>query len=356
MFLLVFVHGYNLELRYLQPFTTPGEALTPTGFIEYFLANGIFRFRIPMLFIISGYLFALHDDQPQPLRVRKRLRTLLAPYLLWSGFGLAMTFALELWPVTRDMIVSSHVVQIDDTRMTIHEYHWYEVLARWIFFPVSYQLWFIRVLLIYNLAYPLIRTWVTGRQSRIIFFSIVILMWLATFGIIFVEGEGLLFFALGVWIQKTNFSLENPNRWLRPAPWGVVFVALAAGKTWLAFEGQALLGDAVYPVLTLMHKAVVASGLIACWFGLDVMVHWFMERKWFIWLSGFSFMIYALHAPFVAYFINPVIKALEPMEGARLVAFIILPLGIIVLCVGLGALLRALLPKAYGLLTGGRGL
>jgi hypothetical protein len=64
MVLLVFVHGYNLDIRYMQPWTIPGEPLNITSFTEYFLANGIFRFRIPMLFIISGYLYALHDQKP----------------------------------------------------------------------------------------------------------------------------------------------------------------------------------------------------------------------------------------------------------------------------------------------------
>ena len=54
MVLLVYVHGYNLQNSYLQPFSTVHEPLTVTTFTEYFLANGLFRFRIPMLFIISG--------------------------------------------------------------------------------------------------------------------------------------------------------------------------------------------------------------------------------------------------------------------------------------------------------------
>ena len=82
MVLLVFVHGYNLQIRYLQPWTVPEEALTGTGFIEYFLANGLFRFRIPMLFIISGFLFALHDQRSYKERAAKRLRTLGLPYLI----------------------------------------------------------------------------------------------------------------------------------------------------------------------------------------------------------------------------------------------------------------------------------
>jgi len=356
MFFLVFVHGYNVEPRYLQPWTTPTDPLTPTAFVQYLVANGLLRFRIPMLFVISGYLFALHDEQPYNQRVRKRLRTLLAPYMIWSAFGILLTFVLELHPYTRSAIANSHVVQIDDTRMLIHDYRWYETAIRWLFFPVSYQLWFIRVLLVYNLAYPLIVKAVTHKTARYVFFSLAALFWLATFDIVLVEGEGLLFFSLGVWIQKTDFSIESPKPWLNPIGWFVAFVGLAVLKTWLAFRGQSAMGNSVYPLIALLHKGTVISGLIACWYGGDAVVRWFMARPWFVWLSAFSFMIYALHAPLVAYLIDPTIAALQPMPAARLLAFILLPLAIIALCVATGAALRRVTPRFYGLLTGGRGM
>jgi hypothetical protein len=47
MVLLVYVHGNNLNNRYVLPFTVVDEQLTFNTFVQYFLANGIFRFRIP---------------------------------------------------------------------------------------------------------------------------------------------------------------------------------------------------------------------------------------------------------------------------------------------------------------------
>lgn len=355
MFLLVFVHGYNLELRYLQPWTTPMEPMTPTAFVEYLLANGLFRFRIPMLFIISGYLFALYDDQPHKQRVKKRLRTLGLPYLLWSALALTLTFLLELHPITRAAIADSHVLQIDETRVLLHDYRWDEATFRWLLMPVAYQLWFIRVLLIYNIAYPWIRAAVLHRIGRPIFFAFVTLLWIGTMGFGLFEGEGLLFFAVGVWMQKTGFSIEQPKGWMSPLPWFAAFVVMATAKTWLAFRGWEIVGGPTELILTFLHKGVVLSGLIAAWFGGDVLVRWFMQRKWFVWLSAFSFMIYALHAPFVAYFINPVIRFFQPMEAARMITFVVLPLGVIAVCVGIGAVLRMLAPKVYRVLTGGRG-
>ncbi|MFY8005186.1 MAG: acyltransferase family protein, partial [Chitinophagaceae bacterium] len=83
MVLLVFVHGYNLNDRYLQPWSTVNEPIGFNSFIQYFLANALFRFRIPLLFIISGYLFALGEGkETHKQRVKKRLKTLLLPYFL----------------------------------------------------------------------------------------------------------------------------------------------------------------------------------------------------------------------------------------------------------------------------------
>lgn len=356
MVLLVFVHGYNLQQRYLQPWTIPGEPLTATSFTEYFLANGIFRFRIPMLFVISGYLYALQDTQPYKQRIRKRLRTLLLPYFIWSAIAILLTWMLETFPYTKQLIASSGIVQIDEQRALIHQYHWYEMVVRWIFFPVAYQLWFIRVLFIYNLAYPAIKWCITHKIAKWIFFIIAILMWLGTMGFVLFEGEGLLFFSLGVWIQKRNFDIDTPKRWLQPLAWGIIFILLSAVKTWLAFRGYQFMGDGVFPVLILTHKLVVLSGLIACWYGCNKLVDWCMRKKWFAWLCAFSFMIYALHTPLVAYAINGVFALFSGIHGYRMLCFVLLPTVIIILCIGFSALIRKIFPRIYAFLTGGRGM
>jgi hypothetical protein len=238
----------------------------------------------------------------------------------------------------------------------LHDYRWYEMLGRWILIPVPYQLWFLRVLLMYNLAYPAIRWCVTHRIAKWIFFSVAILMWLGTMGFVLFEGEGLVFFSLGVWIQKTNFNIDLHKRWLNPVWWGFAFIILAAAKTTLAFLGPPFLGDAMFPVLTILHKLVILSGLITAWYGCNGLVTWCMQRKWFIWLTAFSFMIYAIHAPLVAYAIEALFAVVNQVPYYRLLSFVFLPLVIIAFAVGVGAVLRRVWPWGYGVLTGGRGI
>jgi membrane-bound acyltransferase YfiQ involved in biofilm formation len=81
-----------------------------------------------------------------------------------------------------------------------------------------------------------------------------------------------------------------------------------------------------------------------------------MARPWFVWISAFSFMIYAMHAPLVAYATEGVFSCINQWTLYRIMTYIFLPMVIISLCVGVGALLRRTVPKAYSLLTGGRGI
>jgi fucose 4-O-acetylase-like acetyltransferase len=351
MVLLVFVHGYNLNIRYLQPFTIVDEHLTVNTFLQYFLANGIFRFRIPMLFIISGYLFALRDEKPYGERVVKRLRTLLVPYLIWSAIGILITLLLEQWTVSRTAVIQTSLWPFPEKR--IAEYSVANLLTRWVLAPLPFQLWFIRCLLMYNIMYPLLMaavtryTWVT--------FIIAAFLWLSSFFGWFVEGEGLLFFTLGIWISKSNFDVQKSPSWYRRGYAVSIWVGCAAFKTWLAFNGQ-FGAPIIVPSLIVLHKFVVICGLVAVWYGFDPVVKFFMNSSWFAWLSAFSFIIYALHAPFVSYAINIVFTYVDGYPNFRLLTYFILPSAIIGTCVLIGATVRLLSPKTYGLLTGGRGL
>ena len=353
MVLLVFVHGYNLNQGYLQPWTRPNEPMTITAFVEYFLANGIFRFRIPMLFIISGYLFAIHDNKPHRFRISNRVRTLLYPYLIWSAFGLLLTYVLELFPYSRNLVAATRMMQIDETRTLLHHYHWYEVIGRWLFFPVSYQLWFIRVLLVYNIAYPAIYWCISHKKARFYFFSFSILLWISTANLLLIEGEGLLFFSLGIWIQKFNYNIQLPLKGMQLKYWIVIFISLAIIKTILAFYGNF---QNVEIVLLLMHKVVVISGLVSAWYGCNTIVRFFMNIDWFKWLTSFSFMIYVVHAPIVVYATRAMIVETEPYRMGRIITFITIPFILVCLSIFIGYILRKIFPVLYSILTGNRGL
>jgi hypothetical protein len=355
MILLIYVHAYNLHPRYLQPFTPVQEPLTPGTWLQYFLANGLLRFRIPILFAISGYLFALRDGaEPHKERVKRRLRTLGLPYLLWSLLWLGVLWVLEQFPVTRQAVVDAEISPFWP-RQLLGQYTVGELLLRWLVLPAAFQLWFLRSLLVYNLAYPWLKKAVLRRPG--IYFGVVGVLWFVMFSLppIF-EAEGLLFFGLGVWLALRNKDVLTPPRWFRPWLFAGVWIGVSALKTWLAFRGGEELGLPMALGMLTLHKVGEASGMLTAWFALNGLVRGFMAWGWFRWLTGFSFIIYVLHVPFVNYATELVLRYGRGVPHLHLLTYLFLPLVVILVSVGLGALLRWATPGIYAMLTGGRGL
>jgi fucose 4-O-acetylase-like acetyltransferase len=353
--LLLFVHGYNLKETYLQRDSLVNEPLTLTTFIEYFLANGVLRFRLPLLFIISGYIFAMQDQRPYGERIKKRFVTLIIPYLIWSAIGLLLTYLFQQFAVTDQAVKFAQLDQLGDNRH-YSEIGWWGskgILFRWIVAPVSYQLWFIKSLFFYNLLYPLLK-WIVTRYAKY-WFAIVGIMWFLGMGFYVVESMGLLFFSLGIWLCKTNFPLDKKPSWFSSYLTWLFFLGLCVIKTFLAFELDNDGSSFHNWVFAVLYVVSVVAGVVAIWFSMDRIVRWFMNRKWFVWATAFAFVIYGLHVPLLPYAMRLSSIYLHDIPNYRLIAYVMVPLLILFVCIVLGALLRALLPKFYRMATGGRG-
>lgn len=349
--LLLYVHGYNLHETYLAPFSVVREPLTFTTFIEYFLANGALRFRIPLLFIISGYIYALQDNKPYKQRIKRRFITLIIPFFIWSAVGLAVTWLWQQFPVTAQAVIDAQIDQLGDNR-PYSEIGWSGILYRWAVRPVSFQLWFIRALFIYNLFYPFIK-WAVMRFP-VIWFSVVFLFWHTIFSVLFIEGLGIFFFSFGIWLSKCGYPIHKKPNWFSHYLSWLFFLGISVIKTFMAFELEP--NNPVTPyILYALHDVSIFSGILAIWFGADKIVKWCMNKKWFVWASAFSFTIFAFHVPLIHYTTRLAFIYWHHIPNYRLLTYIVVPIVILFLCVGVGALLRSLFPKAYRVATGGRG-
>ncbi len=350
--LLLFVHGYNLKETYLQPFSMVKEPLTFTTFFEYFFSNGILRFRIPLLFIISGYFFAMQDNRPYLQRVKKRFNSLMIPFFIWSALGLLFTFWLQQYDITAQVVKLSELDQLGDNR-PYKEMEWSDLFLRWVLVPVSFQLWFLRSLFIYNLLYPIIKWGVT--KYPIVWFVVGFLLWITGFRIFFIEGQGFLFFSFGVWLLKSNYPLHKKPVWFSHYLSWLFFIGLSVIKTFMAFELE-MDTMASYHILILLHTGSVFAGVFAVWFGADAVVKWFMQRKWFTWASSFSFFLFGLHVPLLPYLTRFVFIHCSNIPNYRLLTYIVIPSFVLLFCIAVGALVKATMPKAFAIMTGGRGI
>ena len=353
MVCLVYVHAFNLHPRYLEPWTQVAEAATPGTVLQYLLANGLLRFRIPLLFTISGYLLASRAGrEPHGQLVQRRLRTLGLPYLLWSLLWLVALWVLEQFAGSRQAVIDASISPFWP-RQLLREYSAGELLRRWLVLPAPFQLWFLRSLLVYNLAYPWLQKAIQRRPA--VYFSVAGLLWLLLVPLPLVEGEGLLFFGLGVWLAQRHYPVQAAPPWLRPGLMAALWLGAAIAKTWLAFGYPEFHWPLKLAMLAL-HKVGEVSGLLTAWFGLDALVRAAVARRWFRSLTGFSFMIYVLHVPAVNYATEVALRYGRGLPHLPLLTYLLVPLLVIGASVAVGAALRRGLPGLYGSLTGGRGL
>jgi fucose 4-O-acetylase-like acetyltransferase len=349
--LLVLVHGYNLNKTYLQPFTLVQEPLSLTTFIEYFLANGVLRFRIPLLFLISGYIYALQDSGSYKDRVIKRAKTLLIPYLIWSAVGILITWAWQSHPITAQAVADAAIDQMGDNR-PYRDIGLLGVLTRWLIAPIAFQVWFIFALFVYNLLYPVILR--VMYRYRVWWLGFCFALWFFELNFWILDGRGLLFFSIGVWLQKSGFNLERKPQWLSVYLMWLVFIGFCVIKTFVALELEEHDTASVW-ILALLHDTAVITGIVAVWYGADPVVRWCMRQPFFIWCSSFSFFIFGLHAPLVIYLTRLAYRYLNGLPEYRLLVYFMVPALVLIVCISLGALIRRWMPLVYRTTTGGRG-
>lgn len=121
----------------------------PVSAILQFFVFYIFQFGIPLFFMISGYLFFinLRDGSPNTfiIKLKKRVKTLVVPYFVWSLGVFGLIFLLQLLPGVGSLFPKRFIDM--DAR---------EIFLNALVYPYNYPLWFLRELIIYSFLTPFI--------------------------------------------------------------------------------------------------------------------------------------------------------------------------------------------------------
>jgi hypothetical protein len=271
--------------------------------------------------------------------------------LLWSAIGLLITFLFQQFPYTAAAVEATQLDQLGDNR-PYTEIGWIGMLIRWLFVPISFQLWFIFVLFLYNVMYPFIR-WMIFKLPWV-WFPITFLLWFTFFNIRYIEGQGLFFFSLGILLQKRQLNIEKEPKWFSLGIAWIFFLGTCLIKTFIAFEFEPE-SWGTFITLSVIYNLATISGVLAVWFSVDKLAAWWMQQEPLKESASYSFFIYGLHIPLLAYLMKIVLLNIGHLPYARVLSFFIVPLAVILICIALATMLRKWVPKFYSLLTGGRG-
>ncbi len=300
--------------------------------------RGICRVAVPCFFLISGYLFFSKLDNQWNTEIwleklRKRVHTLLIPYLLWNLIAAVAIWAYR-WLFSKlhgetylgflDRIIQSRGLWDDAGGL-----------------PFDGPLWFIRYLMIFVVAAPII--WLFLKYLRI--WGLLVL----TMIFVFVGHipEGLVFFMAGAWfrMEKRNM-LDIFLRWRYPT---VVLSILSLIALTLTFRN--------YPESYRISSSIfVLCGTVVFF----VLAGWMVKQGASIrpLLVRSSFFIFAAHNILILHdFSHWIILHLLPFQGewVECLDLFLRPTIAVLTCLLLFKLMERLTPKTLSLLTGGRG-
>lgn len=215
--MIVLFHLFPATEKIVSPFASYNIIAT------FFSAHGIARLAVPTFFLISGYFFFYHltkwDKTVYAIKLSKRIKTLLIPYLLWNGIPILGIILLRLLIGMKSGTSLSMVREFCDSIGWLRAF-WDCGIYKG--HPFDVPLWYIRDLMVCSVCSP------------------IIYLLIRRLGLIYVMGIGYLFLT-NVWVNITGFdsrawfffslgaylSLHNLNMVYLFRKYAVVIVPLA---------------------------------------------------------------------------------------------------------------------------------
>lgn len=312
-----------------------------SGTLRIVLSQGICRIAVPVFFFFSGFLFftglKTWDKQVWTNKMKKRVRTLLLPYILWNIMALLAGFAYG-WLRSR---VNPEVVPLSLLE-TLQRNGWLNIFwASTFSCPIDYPLWFIRDLILYVAVTPVVfflvrKCGIWGVAALFIAFGLTGSR----------DLEGLFFFILGAYFQLSGTDfLQVFDRFKWPAYLlslvGIVLIAY----TWYTPE-----------VFKYVKYLFVFFGTVSVINLTDALVEHGREKA-HPFLTASSFFVFASHGILIlhdfAQYITMRILPFDSVAGKCASLFVQAALAIGI-CLGLYALMKKWTPKFLGVLTGDR--
>jgi surface polysaccharide O-acyltransferase-like enzyme len=338
--LVVMVHSTNLSVRMDANFATITKGLN--SFFQNFISDGIAKTASPLFFAISGYLFFLSIQKGLPVeflgKYKKRLRTLVIPYLLWSIFGLLLYFVIQSIPHFKPFF----------TRELIRDYSFSQVLTRIFLQPIPYQLWFIRDLTVLVLISPLVYWLLKSLRYLIVLFFLI--LWFMNFNYVVFDNRSILFFTFGAYfsvngIDPHNLKLKRQHIYLT-----VCWIALVLCKTTLAHNGYAN-----NTIILILQRASILFGIPSIWLLYDKFFkNTDLSHTRIYNLFQYTFFIYAFHEPIITIVKKSLYFIMGTTELSSFLIYLLAPTITLFFSVVVASYLKNISPAFYKIMTGKR--
>lgn len=337
---VVFIHNYDLSSTLHGSSIGFAHAGALLDFVRNIVSQGIARVSVPLLFLISGYLFFL-DFEPTVKslagKLKSRSRTLLIPFIFWNVATLTVIALAQSVPAASKFL-SGKTTPVSHLNG--------EALVDLIFgihgVPISYQFWFIRDLMVLVLLSPLV--YILCRRLGAPLLLVLLGLWLANIWWVAVPAsDATLFFMIGAWLAIKGMT-----------PFCVDRVGALATSVYLPL----LLFDAVRFGSAgdlIVHKISILLGVVAVLWMTRYAIRSDDLKNHLVRLSGTSFFVFAAHEPLLT-ICRKISFKWVPLHSSYVAVgfYFLIPAFVIALLASLHPRMSVRFPRFTALACGGR--
>lgn len=299
-------------------------------FVCEVLGNG----AVPLFFMFAGYLqFAKTNSYINV--IKKKFKSLFIPYVSWTMICVLVYLIAQSIPNLSSFFQNENNIVCNwNVKDWINIFWTHDIDKQ----PLVSQFWFIRNLMVIVVFFPLL----SFLLKRSPFFCIFIAFLCFVNGLPLSFGITLFFYMIGYFFAEYN----------------VDFFSFADRISWLVFLALFILEMLVLIMSNEQFVCFDVFKIVSCLFFCKVSAKIIENEKLFSitnFLNGFSFFLYAIHAPLLINFLNKVSYRIIPLTGVWcLVQFIIPSLLCIIIGTGIGIILNKVCKPIFRVLNGGR--
>ncbi len=313
-------------------------------YVCYWLVGKIFT---PTFFFLSGYLFFREHQLNSDIysgKIRRRVWSLLVPYLIWNAVLLAVMYVQERYMGG----TSERMGRITDYGWKDWLYAFWDCTQTWSWTgvvgqPANIPLWFLRELMILSVFSPLF-FWLS-RLRKPWGIVLLVLVYVCPYHLPHLQNLSVFWFGMGVWTQLNGvdfvgFSERVAEKCVTPFAF---FVGMYAALKRYAPEvplDAVVAGMRVteFPILVATVSAVLRK------------TSWRLPEK----VSRSAFFVYLSHIVPTAVLCTLTCRLLPHTDGVLTVGYLVIPFavtGVLVLCY---MVLERWMPRTMRVLTGSR--
>ena len=299
------------------------------------VSDGVARTAVPLFFLLSGYLLFYGQDtwswSEFGRKLRRRVDTLLVPYLFWNVALFVLITCAQSTPL-RVFFSSSGIVRDIDWGGLIA---WVLGLQR---YPIAYQFWFIRDLMLLVLIGPACFAFARQPAVAIAVTAILGLCWMADWWPVTVPAiEALLFFFIGL-----AAGIHRRNLFAGPPLVPIAFGYAGLLTTFLVLRGTTIESE--------IQHALVATGIVLALAVVRNLTPSTLGR--IAALADASFFVFAVHEPLTTALMKISYRMLPVSSSMALTIYLLVPIIVVAITLILYRIALALAPSLTRHVTG----